>query len=72
MTAYDVHGRCGRAAFAAAALSFQKRLLAALERGWTILEPDRPIYSHLFFDVVHQLVCLPNGGGRARGRALGP
>jgi hypothetical protein len=51
----------------AAALSFQKHLLAVLERGWTMMEPDKPIYSHLFFEGVHQLVRLLKADGRARG-----
>jgi hypothetical protein len=50
-----------------AALAFQKHLLAVLERGWTMMEPDKPIYSHLFFEGVHQLVRLLKADGRARG-----
>jgi hypothetical protein len=49
------------------ALSFQKHLLAVLERGWTMVEPDKPVYSHLFFEGVHQLVRLLKADGRARG-----
>jgi hypothetical protein len=47
-------------------LNIQRRLLDTVDSGWIILAGDRPIYSHLYFLVLHQVVRLLCIGRRAR------
>lgn len=47
-------------------LDIQRRLLDTVNYGWIILADDRPIYSHLYFLVLHQVARLLCVGKRAR------
>lgn len=48
-------------------LEFQKSLTKALENGWTQVAGYGPVYSHLFFTVLHQLMKVCATGKRATG-----
>lgn len=50
------------------AVLFQSRLHSVLEAGWAEVRGHGPVYSHLFFDVVHQLLKLLAAAGAETSR----
>lgn len=49
----------------AAEVEFQERLLNAVRDGWIAVEGQGPVYSHLFFRVLHQLMRVVATGKRS-------
>lgn len=48
-----------------AEVEFQKRLLNAVRDGWIVADGQSPVYSHLFFRVLHQLMRMVATGKRS-------
>jgi hypothetical protein len=49
----------------AAEVEFQGRLLNAVHDGWIMVDGQGPVYSHLFFRVLHQLMRMVATGKRS-------
>lgn len=62
---YDLRGFCPDIA-SDRLLNIQKRLLDAADKGWIMLAGHGPIYSQLFFKVLHQIARLLVIGKQAR------
>lgn len=48
-----------------AEVEFQERLLNAIRDGWIVVDGQGPVYSHLFFRVLHQLMRMVATGKRS-------